>query len=64
MKQKKQHTYGMKMRPFGIGCQPMSGLTGTMIADKRKTGYWSVIYYDRELTEEEIEKYELVKITP
>ena len=63
MKQKK-YIYGMKMRPFGIGCQPMDGITGTMIVDKKTKGYYSVVYYDRELTEEEIEKYELVRITP
>lgn len=52
------YKYGMKERGFSIGCQP-TGVKHFENADKLTTGYWSYIYYDRELTDEEIDKYEL-----
>lgn len=52
------YKYGMKARGFSIGCQP-GGVKYYEDADKLETGYWNYIYYDRELTEEEMKKYEL-----
>lgn len=53
--------YGMKFRGCSFGCQP-SGFIKYEDTDKKQTGYYSILYYDRELTEEEIKKYELKKI--
>ena len=52
------YKYGMKHRGVGIGCQP-SGFTHYEDVDKSKTGFWSFVYYNRELSEDEISKYEL-----
>lgn len=49
--------YGMKMRGFSIGCQPMSGLRDVL--DDKDGVYWNILGYDRELTPKEIEAYEL-----
>lgn len=55
------YKYGMRLRPFGIGCQPMDGYVdrepyeGFKYSDK----YWDVIVYNRELSEKEMEDYEL-----
>lgn len=53
------YKYGMKLRGFSIGCQP-GGVKYYEDVDKLETGYWSYIYYDRQLTETEIYKYDLV----
>lgn len=53
--------YGMKHRGYSIGCQP-SGVIKVEDSDKNKTGYWSFIYYENKLTEEQILKYELEEI--
>lgn len=52
------YKYGMRLRPFGIGCQP-NGVKELEDVDKLVTGYWSYIYYDRELTDKECYDYEL-----
>lgn len=53
------YKYGMKMRGFSIGCQPMRGLKDWQDTEGR---YYSVLWYDRELTEQEVKDYELEKI--
>ena len=53
--------YGMKARGFSPGAQPL-GVIEWMDSDKTKTGYWSVITYGRELTDKEIEDYDLEPI--
>lgn len=52
----KKYFYEMTARPFGIGCQPK----GVIEFDEDK-GEWGIIAYDRELTDKEIEDYELRK---
>ena len=52
------YKYGMKLRGFSIGCQP-SGVKHYEDVSKLETGYWSYIYYDRKLTNEEMNKYDL-----
>ena len=52
------YKYGMRLRPCGLGCQPKD-MKDWEDTDKQTTGYWSYIYYDRELTQEELYKYEL-----
>lgn len=52
--------YGMRLRGFSIGCQPMKGLIGREDRPDIETNlYHDIIAYDRELTEEECKEYEL-----
>lgn len=57
------YEYGMRLRGFAPGCQPMEGLVSAHYVEyprgygKRK--YWSVLTYDRKLTEKEMQDYEL-----
>ena len=51
------YLYGMRLRGFSIGCQPMDGLIGRV--DLELTGYYDIISYNRKLTEKEIEHYSL-----
>ncbi len=53
--------YGMKHRGYSIGCQP-SGVIKAEDTDKNKTGYWSYIWYENKLTDEQIQRYELEEI--
>lgn len=55
-----EYKYGMKLRGFSIGCQPMEGLIRAEEDESKK--YWNILIYDRELTEKEINDYDLVKI--
>lgn len=49
--------YGMRLRPFSIGCQPMNGL---IRAEDDKTGkYHDILVYNMPLNDHEQEKYEL-----
>lgn len=55
------YKYGMRLRPFGIGCQPMDGYICREPYEgfKHSDMYWDVIIYNRELSEKEMEDYEL-----
>ena len=54
------YKYGMRLRPFGIGCQPMNGLVGVEDYSTAKgRSYWNILAYDRELTDRETTDYEL-----
>lgn len=55
------YKYGMKRRGYSIGCQP-TGVIKFEDVDKKETGYYSIITYLRELTDKEIEEYELEKL--
>ena len=55
----KLYKYGMRLRGFAPGCQPMKGLVGTMEGIGR---YHCVLIYNRELTDEEVRDYELDRI--
>ena len=50
------YKYGMRLRGFSIGCQPMNGLYAWEDGDKE---YYNYLYYSRELTDNEIKEYEL-----
>jgi hypothetical protein len=53
----KAYVYGMKMRPFSLGCQPTAGL---LKAEDDKSGkFWDLLYYRRKLKPEEEAGYEL-----
>lgn len=56
MQNKKYYHYGMRLRPFGIGCQP-KGVVDR--ADDPTGKYWDILIYDRELTEKEMFDYDL-----
>ena len=51
--------YGMRLRGFSIGCQPMKGF----LRREDSTKYHDVLAYDRQLTEQEIKDYELDALT-
>lgn len=51
------YLYGMRLRGFSIGCQPMKGLI-----DRRNDTsgiYYDLLLYDRKLTDKELNDYEL-----
>lgn len=53
------HRYGMRARPFSIGCQPMEGLQRAEEPESSDELYWNYLVYDRILTLKELENYEL-----
>lgn len=52
-----RYRYGMKLRPFSIGCQPMAGFV--KVEDDNSGKYWDIIVYDRKLADREVYQYEL-----
>lgn len=51
------YIYGMRLRGFSPGCQPMQGLVERR--DDPKNKYHDLLVYDRPLTAREISDYEL-----
>ena len=49
--------YGMRLRGFSPGCQPMKGLVRR--EDDHAGNYWDILFYNRELSETELKEYEL-----
>ena len=54
------YMYGMKERGFGMGCQPKGFVKWE---DSDCDGYYSYVYYDEPLTEEQMEQYEMELIS-
>ena len=54
----KRYLYGMKLRGFSIGCQPMNGLVKRK-DDWSKNRYHDILVYDRQLTADEMDQYDL-----
>ena len=54
------HIYGMRLRGFSPGCQPMDGLRQQIDG---KCGYHDLLLYDRTLTDDELRQYELDDLT-
>ena len=52
-----EYKYGMRLRGFSIGCQPMIGLIRR--EDDITGRYYDILVYNRPLTESEISGYEL-----
>lgn len=52
----KLYKYGMRLRGFSPGCQPLDGLRRSEEGEGR---YYDFIYYDRLLTAAECVMYEL-----
>ena len=57
MARKAKYKYGMRLRGYSIGCQPMDGFIERV--DDPKGIYHDIIVYDRMLTGEEVADYEL-----
>ena len=58
----------MRLRGFSLGAQPMKGLIRVLDAENKEkldpnNNYHDLIEYERELTEEELERYELDRIS-
>lgn len=53
--------YGMRLRGFSIGCQPMNGFHRR--EDDVTGKYHDILVYGRQLTEQEIRDYELDALT-
>ena len=51
------HRYGMRLRGFSIGCQPMEGFVARQ--DDETGKYYDILIYDRKLTGDEVKAYEL-----
>ena len=49
--------YGMRLRGFSPGCQPKDGLVERQ--DDVTGKYYDILVYNRELTTEELNNYEL-----
>lgn len=49
--------YGMRLRPFSIGCQPMNGLI--KVEDDTTGKYWDILYYANPLNDHEQDEFEL-----
>ena len=54
----KEYIYEMLQRPVSPGAQPK----GMQWFDEDK-GNWGIVAYDRELTEQELDEYEMAKFT-
>ncbi len=54
------YKYGMRLRGFSIGCQPMDGLVERQ--DDTTGRYYDILVYDRELSDVELEAYELDRL--
>lgn len=50
------YKYGMRLRGFSMGCQPMNGLIDWQDTDGK---YYSELTYNRKLSTEECEQYDL-----
>lgn len=51
------YKYGMRLRPFSIGCQPTDGLI--RVEDDNTGKYWNILYYAFPLNDHEQEGFEL-----
>lgn len=57
-----KYFYGMRLRGFSPGAQPKEGLIQYEDTDRNWTGYYSILTYNRRLSESEISDYELTFI--
>ena len=56
-----EYKYGMRLRGFSPGCQPMKGLVRVehpLTLEK----WWDILVYDRELNDTELFLYDLDKV--
>lgn len=57
MRKIEEYVYGMRLRGFSPGCQPMEGLLEWR--DATGTKYYDLLVYNRKLTDKECRDYEL-----
>lgn len=57
---RKEYRYGMRLRGFSPGCQPMRGLVERV--DDPTGKYYDILIYGRKLTDQELADYELDKL--
>ena len=55
------YVYGMRLRGFSLGCQPMQGLVERQ--DDPTGKYHDLLVYERKLTDKELADYELDSLT-
>lgn len=53
------YVYGMRLRGFSPGCQPMDGLDAVMEGNRK---YYNILIYHRKLKEQEVRDYELDRL--
>ena len=53
----KKYKYGMRLRGFSLGCQPMEYLHDVRESDGNP--YYSYLFYTEKLTEDQIRNFEL-----
>lgn len=58
--EKKLYRYGMRLRGFSIGCQPMKDFYDRL--DDETGRYHDILLYTRELTDAEVADYELDRL--
>lgn len=51
------YKYGMRLRGFSPGCQPMNGIIKSETDPLGK--YWNILFYSRQLTDDEIKHYSM-----
>ena len=51
------YKYGMRLRGFSIGCQPMKGIL--YAEEDRDHKYHDILFYSQKLTDDDIRDYEL-----
>lgn len=51
------YKYGMRLRGFSIGCQPMNGFVKRQ--DDTTDKYYDILIYNRPLKNDELKAYEL-----
>ena len=52
-----KYLYGMRLRPFGIACQPKEGFVERR--DDSSNLFWDIIVYNRKLTNKEVYDFDL-----
>lgn len=57
------YLYGMRLRGVSLGAQPMEGLWRHE-EQSALAKYYDILYYNRRLTPEEVETYDLDSLTP
>lgn len=57
MSKERYYEYGMRLRGFAPGCQPMQGLI--LRCMESRDGYYDCLLYNRKLTDRELRDYEM-----
>ena len=52
-----KYKYGMRLRGYSIGCQPLKGLLD--VTEDRTGKYYDILTYDRRLEQKELDGFEL-----